>query len=50
MKTVVIIPDRGSLKGIVRKNVVPILGKLLLAWNIEADLASKFIDSVHVSI
>lgn len=49
MKTVAIIPARGGSKGILRKNVIEIAGKPLLAWNIEAAKSSKFVDGVYVS-
>lgn len=49
MKTIAIIPARGGSKGIPRKNVIPIAGKPMLAWNIEEAMASKFVDEVYVS-
>lgn len=49
MKTVAIIPARGGSKGIPRKNVIDIVGKPMLAWNIEAAQASRFVDAVYVS-
>lgn len=49
MKTIAIIPARGGSKGIPRKNVIPVAGKPMLAWNIEAAKASKFVDAVYVS-
>lgn len=44
-----ITPARGGSKGIPRKNVLPIAGKPLLAWTIEAALRSKLIDRYVVS-
>jgi CMP-N,N'-diacetyllegionaminic acid synthase len=44
-----LIPARGGSKGIPGKNVVPIAGKPLLAWTVEAGLAAKSLDHVVVS-
>ncbi len=44
-----IIPARGGSKGIKKKNLVPLCGKPLIAWTIEAALGSGLIDSVIVS-
>jgi N-acylneuraminate cytidylyltransferase len=44
-----LIPARGGSKGIPRKNIRPIAGKPLIAWSIEAALASKLIDRCVVS-
>lgn len=49
MKTVAIIPARGGSKGLPRKNVLPFAGKPLIAWNIQAALASSSVDTVVVS-
>ena len=49
MKTIAIIPARGGSKGIPRKNVIDIAGKPLLAWNIEAAVASRLVDAVYIS-
>jgi N-acylneuraminate cytidylyltransferase len=49
MKTIAVIPARGGSKGIPRKNVIEIAGKPMLAWNIEAAKASRFVDAVYVS-
>jgi YrbI family 3-deoxy-D-manno-octulosonate 8-phosphate phosphatase len=46
---VAIIPARGGSKGIPRKNVLPIAGKPLIGWTIEAALAADSVDSVLVS-
>jgi N-acylneuraminate cytidylyltransferase len=48
-KIISIIPARGGSKGIPGKNIVPICGKPLIAWNIEAALNSELIDRVVVS-
>ena len=44
-----IIPARGGSKGIPGKNIADIAGKPLIAWTIEAALASRIIDRVVVS-
>lgn len=49
MKTFAVIPARGGSKGLPRKNILPIAGKPLIAWTIEAALACKRIDRVIVS-
>ena len=47
--TLGLIPARGGSKGIPRKNVLPIAGKPLIAWTIEAALAAQRIDRVVVT-
>lgn len=49
MRTLGLIPARGGSKGVPRKNVRPLAGKPLIAWTIEAALASGVIDRVVVS-
>jgi len=44
-----VIPARGGSKGIPRKNIVPICGKPLIAWTIEAARTSKLMDRFVVS-
>ena len=44
-----LIPARGGSKGLPRKNIIPLLGKPLIAWTIEQALASKYLDRVVVS-
>jgi CMP-N-acetylneuraminic acid synthetase len=44
-----LISARGGSKGIPRKNVLPIAGKPLIAWTIEAALAAKTLDRVVVT-
>jgi len=46
---VAIIPARGGSKGIPRKNVMPLCGKPMLAWTVEAAQAAKQVDRVVVS-
>lgn len=49
VKIVAVIPARGGSKGIPRKNVRKMVGKPVLAWNIEAAKASRFVEAVYVS-
>lgn len=49
MEILAIIPARGVSKGIPKKNIVPLLGKPLIAWTIEASKASKYINRTIVS-
>lgn len=44
-----LIPARGGSKRLPGKNIKPLCGKPLIAWSIEAALASKYIDHVVVS-
>lgn len=44
-----LIPARGGSKGIPRKNVLPIAGKPLIAWTIEAALAAASLDRIVVT-
>jgi CMP-N-acetylneuraminic acid synthetase len=44
-----IIPARGGSKGVPRKNVLPILGKPVIAWTIEAALAARRLTQIVVS-
>jgi CMP-N-acetylneuraminic acid synthetase len=44
-----LIPARGGSKGIPRKNVKPLAGKPLIAWTVQAALASRRVDRVIVS-
>lgn len=48
-KYLAIIPARGGSKRLPRKNILPLAGKPLIAWSIEAALASSVIDKVVVS-
>ena len=47
-KTVAFIPVRGGSKSIPLKNIMPLAGKPLIYWTIEAALNCKFIDRVFV--
>ncbi len=49
MKVLAVIPARGGSKGIPLKNIVPLAGKPLLSWTIEAALASRSIGLTVVS-
>lgn len=49
MKTLCVIPARGGSKGIPKKNIQPIAGKPMLAYNIEAALGTPSISRVAVS-
>ena len=49
MSNVAIIPARGGSKRIPRKNIRPFAGKPIIAWSIEAALASRTFDEVIVS-
>lgn len=48
-KILAIIPARGGSKRLPRKNVLPLAGKPLIQWTIDAALQSKYIDTVMVS-
>lgn len=49
MKILALIPARGGSKRLPRKNLLPLAGKPLIAWTIEAAKKSKYIDTVCVS-
>jgi len=49
LKSLALIPARGGSKGIPRKNALTIAGRPLIAWTIEAALASAQFDAVVVS-
>lgn len=44
-----IIPARGGSKGLPGKNILPLAGKPVVAWTIEAARQSRFIDRIIVS-
>jgi CMP-N,N'-diacetyllegionaminic acid synthase len=44
-----IIPARGESKRLLRKNLLDLKGKPLIAWSIEAGLKSEYIDEVMVT-
>ena len=51
MYIVCVIPARGGSKRLPRKNILPVLGKPMISWTIEAALGSKYLnkDNVFVS-
>lgn len=49
LKVLAIIPARGGSKSIPRKNLVPLAGKPLIVWTIEAAQQAKLLDCVVVS-
>lgn len=49
MRSIAIIPARSGSKGLPDKNILPLCGKPLLAYSVEAALASGCFDAVHVS-
>lgn len=49
MKSIAIIPARSGSKGLPNKNILPLCGKPLLAYSIEAAKASGKFDVIHVS-
>lgn len=46
---IAIIPARGGSKGLPGKNIMPLQGKPLLGWTVEAALAAENIDEVIIS-
>ena len=44
-----VIPARGGSKGIPNKNIVPLMGKPLINWTIEAAQSSRYIDRLILS-
>jgi len=48
-RIIAIIPARGGSKRLPRKSVLPLAGKPLIVWSIEAALASAYIDRTVVS-
>jgi CMP-N-acetylneuraminic acid synthetase len=48
-KVLAIIPARGGSKRLPKKNILPLAGKPLIGWTIEAALKCSFIDRVIVS-
>jgi len=49
MKILAIIPARGGSKGIPKKNIIPLHGKPLIQYTIDAAKKSKFIDKIFLS-
>jgi len=48
-KVLAVIPARGGSKGLPRKNILPLAGKPLLAWSIEAALGATCVTNCIVS-
>lgn len=48
-KVFAFIPARGGSKRLPRKNILPLAGKPLIAWTIDAAINSSYIDQVFVS-
>ncbi len=48
-KVLAVIPARGGSKGIPNKNIVPLMGKPLINWTIEAAQSSRYIDRLILS-
>ncbi|MDQ2924978.1 MAG: acylneuraminate cytidylyltransferase family protein [Acidobacteriota bacterium] len=44
-----LIPARGGSKGVPRKNILPVGGRPLIAWTVDAARASRYIDRIVVS-
>lgn len=49
MKPLCVIPARGGSKRLPRKNVLPLAGRPMLGWTVEAALESGVFDTVYVS-
>ncbi len=49
MTAIAVIPARGGSKGVPRKNVLPLAGKPLLGWTIDAAKRSSLVQQVVVS-
>ena len=49
MTIIAVIPARGGSKRLPRKNIVPVFGRPMIEWAIEASLNSKEVESVFVS-
>ena len=48
-KVLAIIPARSGSKGLPNKNIMPLNGKPLLAYSVEAAVQSELFDTIHVS-
>ena len=48
-RVLALVPARSGSKGLPNKNILKLCGKPLLAWSIEAALASVYVDEVIVS-
>ena len=43
-----LIPARGGSKGLRQKNIIPLLGKPLIAWTIRQALESRYLDRLII--
>jgi N-acylneuraminate cytidylyltransferase len=48
-KVIAVIPARGGSKRLPRKNILPVGGKPLIGWTIEAAKKSKYVDELIIS-
>jgi len=48
-KVIAVIPARGGSKGLPGKNIIPVRGKPLLAWTIEAAQRARYVDRLILS-
>ncbi|CAE6880905.1 Cytidylyltransferase [Vibrio sp. B1FIG11] len=48
-KVLAFIPARGGSKRLPRKNILPIAGKPLIGWSIDAAKGSEYIDDIFIS-
>nr|ELR5257563.1 acylneuraminate cytidylyltransferase family protein [Providencia rettgeri] len=48
-KVMAIIPARGGSKRLPRKNILPLAGKPLITWSIDAARNSKYVDNIFIS-
>lgn len=49
LSVLALIPARGGSKGVPGKNILPIAGRPLIRWTIDAALASRYVDRVVLS-
>jgi N-acylneuraminate cytidylyltransferase len=49
LRVLAVVPARGGSKGLPRKNVLPLAGKPLLAWTLQAAQASRYLDRTILS-
>jgi N-acylneuraminate cytidylyltransferase len=49
LRVLAIIPARGGSKGLPGKNILPVQGKPLIAWTVEAARAARTVDRIVVS-
>lgn len=49
LRVLAVITARGGSKGLPRKNILPLLGRPLIAWTVEAARASRYLDRIVLS-